>query len=81
MEAKMKPVSVREDGGVVFEFKNLVQHTNVVGVVEPIRVLIPKEKLLQFQKSSADAEAAGRRASQSFARLMKTDDPDEAIPI
>lgn len=73
----MKPVSVCEDGSVVFEFEKLVQHTNVIGVVEPIRMLVPKEKLLQFQKNSAELSQAGRRAGQSFKRLMASENDED----
>lgn len=58
----MKPVSVTEDGSVIFEFDNLRQQTRNVGVKEPVRILVPPKKLLKTQVSSAET---GRLAGVS----------------
>jgi len=61
----MKVLSV-DDGQALVEFDNLVQHTNVIGVTEPVRARVPVAMLTGLEKF----RQAGQEAAQSFNKLM-----------
>lgn len=61
----MKVLSV-DDGQALVEFDNLVQHTNVIGVTEPVRAMVPVAMLPGLEKF----RQAGQEAAQSFNKLM-----------
>ncbi|MGB2580261.1 MAG: hypothetical protein WBC83_01035 [Minisyncoccia bacterium] len=61
----MKVLSVDGDHSLI-EFDNLVQHTNVIGVTEPVRAMVPTAMLPDLEKF----RQAGREAAQSFKQLM-----------
>ncbi|HBH71764.1 MAG: hypothetical protein UU88_C0015G0024 [Parcubacteria group bacterium GW2011_GWC1_42_11] len=61
----MKVLSI-DDGQVLIEFDNLVQYTNVVGVTEPVRAMVPVAMLPGLEKF----RQAGQEAAQRFNQVM-----------
>lgn len=67
----MKVLSVKLDGSALVEFENLERHTDVVGVMAPIRAEVSISSIPDLIRIGQKARRRGQQICANFTRMQK----------
>jgi len=67
----MKVISTNPDGSAMAEFENLVQHSKVIGVTEPIRAVIAISEIPELIRIGQNGHRGAQRFESMFAQVLQ----------
>lgn len=73
----MKVLSTTPEGEALVEFENLVQHTKVVGVKEPIRAVVAISEIPKLVRLGQLGQRAGQQIRSLLIQLRKAKENEQ----